>query len=138
MFVDASVVVAILNREPDFEEFVHRMESHKGKFYFSPLVRFEAVAAISRSRSGAKRPTPQQFEDAGDLVRAFFLSIEANEITITPTVGDRAIAVAGKFGKFVAHEADLNFGDCYSYACADAYNTTLLYKGDDFSKTDMA
>lgn len=138
MFIDASVVVAILNREPDYEEIVHRMESHKGKFYFSPLVRFEAVAAISRSRSGTKRPTPQQFKDAGDLVRAFFQNIEANEITITPTVGDKAISAAGRYGKFVGHEADLNFGDCYSYACADAYHTALLYKGNDFSKTDLA
>lgn len=138
MFVDASVVVAILNREDGFEGIVSGMEKHKGKFYFSPLVRFEAVAAITRSRSGTVRPTAEQFADAGHIVRGFFASIEATEITITPTVGGKALAVAGKYGKFVGHEADLNFGDCYAYACAEAYNTTLLYKGDGFAKTDLA
>lgn len=137
MFLDASAVVAILNSESGFEALVNRMEAHRGKFYFSPLARFEAVAAISRSRSGPTRPTPKQFETASQIVDGFFNSIEASEITITPTVGDRAIAVAAKYGKFVGHEADLNFGDCYSYACAKAYNATLLYKGDDFSKTDL-
>lgn len=137
MFIDASVVVAILNREVGFEALVGRMEAHRGKFYYSPLVRFEAVAAISRSRSGATRPTDKQFYAASDLVGQFFTDIAATEITITPTVGDKAISVAGRYGKFVGHEADLNFGDCYAYACAQAFNATLLYKGNDFSKTDL-
>ena len=54
------------------------------------------------------------------------------------TIGDKALAVAACYGKFVGHEADLNFGDCFAYACAKAFNSPLLYKGDDFAKTDMA
>ena len=137
MFVDASAVVAILNRETGFEDIQDRMSGHGGKFYYSPLVRFESAAALARSRSGALRPTPEQFEEATHVVRGFFEAFEAIEISITPIIGDRALAVAAKYGKFVGHDADLNFGDCYSYACAAAYSISLLYKGNDFAQTDM-
>ena len=138
MFVDASVVVTIINREVGFKEIIKRMEAHKGKFDVSPLVKFEAVAAVARSRSGKARPTPEQFEAAGVVVENFFRCINANEITITGTIGDKALAVAARYGKFVGHEADLNFGDCFAYACAKAVNSPLLYKGDDFAQTDLA
>ena len=36
------------------------------------------------------------------------------------------------------HPARLNFGDCFAYACAKANDAELLYKGSDFSRTDMA
>mgnify|MGYP000318400538 FL=1 len=138
MFVDASVIVAIINREAGFEEIIKRMEAHKGKFDVSPLVKFEAVAAIARSRSGKTRPSPDQFKAASDVVEDFFRSIKAHNITITATIGDKALEAAARFGKFVGHEADLNFGDCFSYACAHAYSSPLLYKGNDFAKTDLA
>ena len=35
------------------------------------------------------------------------------------------------------HEANLNFGDCFSYALAAVSGEPLLFKGDDFSKTDI-
>ncbi len=38
----------------------------------------------------------------------------------------------------VGHKADLNFGDCFAYACAKAHRLSLLYKGNDFSQTDLA
>lgn len=138
MFVDASVVVAIINREAGFEDIVRRMEAHKSKFYVSPLVKFEAVAAVARSRSGKPRPTPEQFGAANVVVEGFFRSINANEVTITASIGDKALAAAACYGRFVGADADLNFGDCFAYACAKASNSPLLYKGDDFAKTDMA
>jgi ribonuclease VapC len=138
MFVDASVVVAIINREAGFDEIVKRMEAHKGKFDVSPLVKFEAVLAVARSRSGERKPTPEQFQAAVVVVETFFRGINANEITITGAIGDKALAAASRYGKMVGHEADLNFGDCFAYACAKAFNSPLLYKGNDFAKTDLA
>ena len=138
MFVDASAIVAIINREAGFEEIVERIEAHQGKFEISPLVKFEATAAVARSRSGKQRLTLQQFEAAGGVVDTFFGYLDANEVTITGAIGDSALAVAARYGKFVGHEADLNFGDCFAYACAAAVSSPLLYKGDDFAKTDMA
>jgi ribonuclease VapC len=42
------------------------------------------------------------------------------------------------FGKGTGHPAQLNFGDCFAYALAKAMDVPLLYKGDDFAKTDIA
>ncbi len=35
------------------------------------------------------------------------------------------------------HPAALNMGDCFAYACAKSHNAKLLFKGDDFTKTDI-
>ena len=42
-----------------------------------------------------------------------------------------------QFGKGQGHSARLNFGDCFSYALAKATGAPLLFKGDDFAKTDI-
>jgi ribonuclease VapC len=42
-----------------------------------------------------------------------------------------------RFGKG-RHPAALNMGDCFAYACAESNSARLLYKGDDFSRTDLA
>jgi ribonuclease VapC len=41
------------------------------------------------------------------------------------------------FGKASGHPAKLNFGDCFAYALAKAKREPLLFKGDDFSRTDV-
>lgn len=138
MFIDASAIVAILNREPDADALIARIEDHSGDRYVSPLVRFETTAALARSRSGARRPTSEQFAEAEQITDAFCASIGAKDITITPTIGKKALLAGRTYGKFVGHDADLNFGDCYAYACASAYSVRLVYKGNDFSKTDLA
>ena len=42
-----------------------------------------------------------------------------------------------RYGKGLGHPAQLNFGDCFSYALAKSLDVPLLYKGDDFAKTDI-
>ncbi len=42
------------------------------------------------------------------------------------------------YGKGTGHPAQLNFGDCFSYALAKAMDVPLLYKGQDFARTDIA
>lgn len=138
MFIDASAIVAILLREQDADELLKRIEDYRGDRYVSPLVRFETTAALARSRSGSRRPTPEQFAEAEQIAEAFCNSIEAKDITITPTIGKKALLAGRTYGKFVGHDADLNFGDCYAYACASDYSVPLIYKGNDFSKTDLA
>lgn len=138
IFIDASAVVAILNGEPGHEEIVKRIGDQKTGRLVSPLARFEAVAALARSRSGTTRPTPKQFAIAEQVVAAFCDAVEAEDITITPAIGQRALQAARAYGKFVGHEASLNFGDCFAYACASAYDARLIYKGDDFARTDLA
>ena len=57
---------------------------------------------------------------------------------MTREIGDAALQAAATCGKVVGHPAALNFGDCFSHACAKVHGTALLYKGEDFARTDLA
>lgn len=138
MFIDASAIVSILNEESGFEEIVKRVQDYESNIFASPLVRFEAVLALARIYSGKIRPTKKHLEISENAVNSFCNKINAKDVSITPQIGKLAIKTAGRYGKIVGHEAKLNFGDCYAYACAYEYDIRLLYKGNDFSKTDMA
>jgi ribonuclease VapC len=142
MFLDASVIVAVLGREPGWEEIVKRLESEEGPFSISPLVRFEAVVALARKKAvpvGAiGRPSPELVARARDAVDAFNAGLGVEEISISPEIGSMALQASMAYGKVVGHPADLNFGDCFAYACAKSLGTLLVYKGNDFAQTDLA
>ncbi|TPN60839.1 type II toxin-antitoxin system VapC family toxin [Mesorhizobium sp. B1-1-5] len=138
MFVDASVVVAILAKESGWEELLKRIADVDGQLYISALVRLEATLALGRVNAGAKKPTPELLSAARDLVDAFIVEIDARNVAINEDIGGRAIDASIRYGKAVGHPADLNFGDCFSYACAKALDVPLLFKGNDFLKTDLA
>ena len=86
----------------------------------------------------AVRPTPEIFAVARELVDSLIAEIGAKEISISGPIGDRALDAAMTYGKAVGHPADLNFGDCFAYACAKVSGMGLIYKGDDFARTDLA
>lgn len=67
-----------------------------------------------------------------------FLGLRRFEIT-PPTVADMDAAYAAflAYGKGSGHPAALNFGDVFTYALAKTRNLPLLYKGNDFSETDL-
>ena len=117
---------------------VWRIENYHRRRYVSPMARFEAVVTVARTRSGNIRPTSEEFKRSELIVNDFCNRVEAQDISITPHIGQIALQVAQRYRKFVGHEANLNFGDCFSYACAKAKNTCIVYKGNDFSKTDLA
>ncbi|MFC0218492.1 ribonuclease VapC [Pseudochelatococcus lubricantis] len=141
MFVDASAIVAILGREPGHVEIEKRLALADGPFFVSPLVRFEAAVALARQKatgSGPAKPSPQLLRQAQAAVDAFVEALDAQEIAISPEIGQGALEASATYGKAVGHVADLNFGDCFAYACARALNVALLYKGNDFTHTDLA
>jgi len=139
MFIDASAIVAVLNREAGYEDLVRRMGDHEGQLYTSPMARFEASVSLARSRSSAQaRPSRALMEACAGLVKDFVEELSARDIHITGSIGDGAIQAAAEYGKIVGHPADLNFGDCFAYACARAYRLKLIYKGNDFAQTDLA
>ena len=138
MFVDASAIVAILNQETGYEEFVNRIEEGDVARSVSPLVRFEAATGLARSRSGEVKPTSEQLEEAERIVAEFCESIGARDITVTPDIGRLALWIARNYGKYVGHEAKLNFGDCFAYACASSRGVQLIHKGNDSAQTDLA
>ncbi|MCT2580907.1 type II toxin-antitoxin system VapC family toxin [Mesorhizobium sp. P16.1] len=142
MFVDASVIVAILNKEPGWEELEKQLSAASKPVYVSPLVRFEAVQGLARAAAENikknTKPTPGMLAHARGLVEDFAAEVAAKDIMISVDIGNRAIDASMNYGKAVGHKADLNFGDCFAYACAKAHRLSLLYKGNDFSLTDLA
>jgi ribonuclease VapC len=138
VFIDASAIVAILNREPGSDELARLLGASKGPALFSPLSRFEAIVSLARSRSGPHRSaTPAQIDAAKAAVDLLLAEVAAESVAITESIGATALTAAQTYGRTVGHPADLNFGDCFAYACATDHNVALLYKGADFAKTDL-
>ena len=143
MFVDASVIVAILGRESDGEVFAERLRgADVGKIYVSPLVRYEAAVALARIKAregaGIAKPNSLTVSEAARAVDALLEWLDAGMVDVTAEIGEGAVQASAIYGKLVGHPAALNFGDCFAYACARSLGVPLLYKGDDFSRTDLA
>ena len=141
LFVDASVVVAILAEEEDASILIDRLEQHGGPYYVSAVVRMEATLSLTRRLAGAagrdKPATHEMMETARRLVDQFISDLDCKEAMISGDVGSKALDAAQQYGKIMNHPAKLNMGDCFTYACARAYRTRIAYKGDDFSYTDL-
>ena len=141
MFLDASAIVAILNQEPQGAALEDHIDRSTDAIYYSPTVRFEAVVSLARAHAKPARRVARS--KAETLVRAkaivdiFFEEIGAREVDVTSEIGAMAIQASIKFGKAAGHAADLNFGDCFVYACAAVHREALLFIGDDFNKTDL-
>lgn len=139
-FVDASAIVAILNEEPGFEELEKRLGGAVGPLYVSPLVRFEAVAALTRLRIIATKGKADRdgvIGEVRELVDGFIRALGASEIAIDSHTGIGALDAMSRYGKVAGQPAALNLGDCFAYAAAKGYRLSLIYKGNDFSQTDL-
>ena len=128
MVVDASALVAILLNEPEAESFIGALEA-AASLSVSPTSVFETVAAIVRVRTCS-------VSDARVLVSDLLLEASIETAAITPEIGEAAITAFDRFGKG-RHPAQLNMGDCYTYALAKVLRQPLLFKGDDFGRTDI-
>ena len=137
MFLDASAIVAILGREPGHEELEKRLFAGEEKVFVSPLVTFEASMALARQKAMNRKPSSDLLHQARRVVEAFIEDLGAEEVSISPEIGKAAFEAGAVFGKAVGHVADLNFGDCFAYACARQARVPMLYKGDDFARTDV-
>lgn len=129
-FVDASVVVALSIREDDWERYSALMDWDRVRLW-SPLVRWQSVAA-TRKRFG------RSAEEAATIVRRV---ADENDFLLVPIgegESDAAQDAYARYGRRSGSRANLNMGDCFAYACAKTNDARLLYKGDDFSHTDLA
>src|SRR5271167_2405318 len=125
MFVDASASVAILTREPEADA----LESAQSPIT-SPIAIFEAALGICRKRHAS-------VEEAAHDVGEFLELAGVRTAPITDKEAHAALAAFSRYGKGRGHPAQLNLGDCFAYAMATNAGTTLLFKGDDFDKTDI-
>ncbi|MDB5534215.1 MAG: hypothetical protein JWO28_2530 [Hyphomicrobiales bacterium] len=130
MFVDTSVVVAILSSEDDAAEWADRLEQAPRRMT-SALVVLEAVMRLSTKLS----VEPMEVEA---IIGDFLREAEIETVPIDAEDGRIAVQAFANYGKGRGHPAQLNLADCLSYACAKNRGVPLLYKGNDFSQTDLA
>lgn len=129
MFVDASAIVAILTREPEADALADLVEAARSSIT-SPIAVFEATVGICRKRHAS-------IEEAKEDVHEFLELARIELIPITARDAETALSAFSRYGKGRGHPAQLNLGDCFAYAMAKNYRTSLLFKGEDFNKTDI-
>lgn len=129
MIVDASALVAMIQEEADAELLIDRLETVDLRSTHGVSV-FETVIAVARE----SRREPDLAERT---VQRFLAQADIAILTIGSTEASAALDAFRRYGKG-RHPAKLNMGDCFSYACAKVRGVPLLYKGNDFAKTDLA
>jgi len=126
MIVDASALIALLRAEEDAPRFARALASRAEPKRLSAANFLEAAIVIDGSRDPiASRRLDELIDKAG--------------IEIAPVTAEQAAiarAAYRDFGKGL-HPAGLNFGDCFAYALAKVTGEPLLFKGSDFTQTDL-
>ena len=127
MIVDSSALLAILRAEPEMPACAQALEDAAQR-RISAANFLETAMVIDGSRD------PVASRRFDDLLRAANLTIEP----VTEEQARIAREAYRDFGQGSGHPAQLNFGDCFAYALAKVTGEPLLFKGNDFSRTDIA
>ena len=125
MVIDTPALVAILQDEPERRSFNQAIEAAERRAMSAAS--FVEVSMIIESRFGS------------DGIRDFDLFIARAKIELVPVDVEQAHIARTAFREFGKrrHVAGLNFGDCFTYALAKTLDEPLLFKGTDFSSTDV-
>ena len=125
MVIDTSALLAILQNEPERRAFNEAIEAADTRAV--SVATFVEASIVIEARYGAEgvRDLDLFIERAG---------IELVDVSVAE--GRAARRAYARYGKG-HHAAGLNFGDCFAYALATERGEPLLFKGVDFSKTDV-
>jgi ribonuclease VapC len=126
MIVDSSAIIAILRGEPEASSFSVAIDT-------APIRRISAVSFVEAAgvSDGSRNPVlSRRFDD-------FVIRADLRVEPVSASQARIAREAYRDFGKGSGHPARLNFGDCFAYALAKEYNEPLLFKGSDFSQTDI-
>ena len=125
MVIDTSAIVAVMLEEDGFEELTLKMGEAETREISAVSCMEASMVLISKRGEG--------IESVLDTMLA-----EGEIAIVSANVGQAQIARKAfrDFGKG-RHPAGLNFGDCFSYALAKQRGEALLFKGNDFSQTDV-
>lgn len=126
MVIDTSALAAILFDEPERADFVSRIAAD-GRRLISAATMVEAGILVEARRG----------ESAGRELDLLLHRAKVLTVAVDEEQARRALAAWRAFGKG-RHPAALNYGDCFSYALARISRQRLLFKGDDFARTDVA
>lgn len=124
VFVDASAFIAMIAGEDGADAL-----DADGERLCSAVSVWETVVGLCRSHG-------HSVPGARERVRRFLEVGGFRFVAIGEQEADIAAEAYARFGKG-RHPAALNMGDCFAYACAKAQGAKLLYKGEDFGKTDL-
>ena len=128
MFVDTSAIIAVLTGESEAEHFSNLIAASTVR-YTSPVVLLEATMRLS---------SIFQLEPdlVSDLLDQLVSRTRIEIVAVNTEMGRVAVKAFSRYGKG-RHPAGLNFGDCLSYGAANTLGVPLLFKGQDFSLTDI-
>jgi ribonuclease VapC len=124
MVVDTSALIAILFGEADSEIFVQTLA-------LAPAVYVSAATVVEASVVALGRDETLDIELTHLLKNIGVVIVPVDEIQVE--IARSALKTSGK-GR---HKAHLNLGDSFAYALATHRGEPLLFKGDDFAKTDV-
>jgi ribonuclease VapC len=125
VIVDSSAIVAIVLREPGWEEVVARLGAEAAPAIGAPTLAEVGLVLTAKMGAEARIVLSQLLQETG--------------LTVIPFAEEHwrvAVDAYARFGKG-RHLAALNFGDCLTYAVTRLSGQPLLFVGDDFSKTDL-
>ncbi len=125
MIIDTSAALAILLGEADAKRYELAVASSWPR-------RMSAVALLEAAMVVESRGGPA----AGYELDEFLARAEVEVVAVTPEQAAVARRAWRRFGKG-NHPAGLNFGDCFAYALASTTGEPLLFKGEDFARTDI-
>ncbi len=125
MVIDTSALIAILQDEPERQAFNDAIET--AERCVMSAASFVETSMVIESRYGP------------DGIRALDLFISKAKIELASVDDDQAYIARDAFRHYGKgrHRAGLNFGDCFAYALAKTSGESLLFKGTDFSLTDI-
>jgi ribonuclease VapC len=122
--VDTSVIVAVALREPEAESFQMLLGRQ------DPLIGWPTLLEARMVLTG------KGFANAGAIIDQLASLPNLTRIAFDEKHYRAAEIAFDRFGKG-RHPAGLNMGDCFSYAVATVAKVPLLFKGQDFGKTDV-
>jgi ribonuclease VapC len=125
VILDSSAIIAILRAEPEAPYFAQAIMSAEAR-RVSAVNYVEAAVVIDGARDAV---ASRRFDE---FFRVSRVAVE----TVTPRQAETARQAYRDFGKG-RHKAGLNFGDCFAYALAKEMDEPLLFKGNDFRRTDV-
>lgn len=125
MILDSSVPLAIIFGETGHEQFTKSIGA-------ATTLRFSAASLLEASIVAERRNGDTGILWLDSLLRR-------SQVKIEPVTEEQALIARQAFSTYGKgrHPASLNFGDCFSYALAKSLGEPLLFKGDDFRKTDV-
>jgi ribonuclease VapC len=125
MTLDSSALLAILFGEPGYLDLVDRILQADVVRAGAPTLAETGIVLASRGKGSMKRE-----------LAALLRELDITAVAFTREHYEVAVSAYERFGRG-RHRANLNFGDCLSYAVAALAGDSLLYIGDDFSHTDI-